>query len=511
MPTVLDLAGLKSPSVTGLSRAQSLKTGAVIPDNQSYAESLYGSIHFGYAPVRALRAEGFKYIDTPKAELYRVASDPVEATNLLAARAPLAAAMQKQLRQMHGEDATQAVALAPVDAATQERLAALGYVAGGSGAAPQGASQLPDPKDRAAQYDRYSRSVNEALLARRRREPEGVVKALLPIASEFSSKLTISSFLGEALLEMGRFTEAIPHLIRARDASPLAWARWGRLAEAYAGAGRLSEALDATEKGLAAAPKATELIRLRTVLLTRPGRGAEALRFIEAQSAANPQDGLLLAEVASLRRNSGDIRAADVMSARAITLSPDQADAWLSRGLVLAASGRSEEAGLAFEKATKLDPRSADAWFYAATIEIQKGNSARATELLGKVRVLEPRRPGLAEAIAAARAVRPAGSPPSVGPRPSAQGTMRLLMIRCRTREEGTSILARIAKGEDFAAIVRSLAGPDGGGPKGFDLGPVRPEDLKPPLNAAAAKLQPGRSSPLIELADGFVILKRNP
>ena len=88
---------------------------------------------------------------------------------------------------------------------------------------------------------------------------------------------------------------------------------------------------------------------------------------------------------------------------------------------------------------------------------------------------------------------------------------MRLLMIRCRTREEGTSILARISKGEDFAAIVRSLAGPDGGGPKGFDLGPVRPDDLKPPLNAAAAKLQPGRSSPLIELADGFVILKRNP
>ncbi|MEO8361063.1 MAG: sulfatase, partial [Vicinamibacteria bacterium] len=67
MPTLLELAGIAVvPRMTGVSRAQNLRTGAIIPDNESYAESLYGSIHFGYAPVRALRGEGFKYIDTPQ-------------------------------------------------------------------------------------------------------------------------------------------------------------------------------------------------------------------------------------------------------------------------------------------------------------------------------------------------------------------------------------------------------------------------------------------------------------
>jgi arylsulfatase A-like enzyme/Flp pilus assembly protein TadD len=406
MPTILDLVGVKSPLVSGVSRATNLKTGTVIPDNQSYAESLYGSIHFGYAPVRALRAEGFKYIDTPRAELYRVAADADEATNLAPTRAPLATAMQKQLRQLHGEDARQAVKAAPVDSATQERLASLGYVAGGSGMPPQNASQLPDPKDRVVQYNRYSHGINAALLARRHRDPLGVVKALMPVVPDFGSNGTVSSFLGEALLESMRFKEAIPFLETSRDASPTAWARWGRLAEAYAGAGRAGDALDATAKGLAVSPRSTELIRLRTALLTRAGRGAEAMKFLEAASVSNPADGLLLAEVASLRRNSGDLRAADTLSSRAISLAPRKADVWLSRGMALGALGRTNEAGQAFERATELDPKSADAWFYAATVEIQKGNRQRATQFLNKARELNPARPGLSEALAAARGLR---------------------------------------------------------------------------------------------------------
>ena len=499
MPTILDLAGVTPPRVTGVSRASNLKSGAVIPDNESYAESLYGSIHFGYAPVRALRAEGFKYIDTPRAELYRVASDAGEVQNLGTSRAPLAQAMQKRLRQLHGEDAKQAVAITPVDQATQERLAALGYVAGGPSTKAPASSTLPDPKDRVTQYARYSRAVNAALLARRRREPEGVVKALAPLAGEFASNVTVSTFLGEALLETGRFKEAIPVLSRARDASPLAWARWGRLAEALAGAGRLDEALDATEKGLAVA-RATDLVRLRTALLTQAGRTAEALKFLESASASSPNDGLLVAELASLRRNSGDLRAADALSARAIALAPNKADAWLSRGLVLGASGRVAEAGQAFEKATVLDPRSADAWFYAATVEIQKGNGARALEFLGKTRALEPRRAGLEDAAAAARAATvPRGARSSTGTPQGPQGVVRLLMFRFQTRAEAAAAIAQLGRGEDIVTAART------------DLGEVRPGDLRPPLNTAAAALALGAVSPVIEMKDGFVILKRVP
>ena len=505
MPSVLDLVGLKSPPLTGVSRAQNLRTGVAIPDNESYAESLYGSIHFGYAPVRALRGEGFKYIDTPRAELYRVATDPAELTNLAMARAPLSAAMQKQLRQIHGEDAKRPVTLAPVDQAAQERLAALGYVAGGAVTAASNPSQLSDPKDRLAQYNRYSRGVNAALLARRHRDPAVVVKALMPLAPEFGANATVSSFLGEALLETKRFAEAIPFLEKARDGSPGAWARWGHLAEAYAGAGQMNEALDATEKGMAASPKATDLIRLRAVLLSRAGRAAEAARFLEGASASNPEDGLLLAEVASLRRNSGDLRAADALSARAVTLAPQKADAWLSRGLVLGALGRITDAGQAFAQAAQIDPKSADAWFYAATVEIQKGNPKRASELLNRVRELDPGRRGLSEAIAAARGASP---PAASSPSAPAARVMSLRLIRAADNVAATAALSRIEAGEAFADVARAVS-IDPSSEKGGDLGSVSPSDLSEPLRSIVAKLRVGEISSVVGTAKGYVIVKR--
>ena len=505
MPTVLEFVGLKSPPVTGVSRAKNLKSGAVIPDNQSYAESLYGSIHFGYAPVRALRGEGFKYIDTPRAELYRVASDPAETANLAEARAPLSVVMQKQLRLLHGEDARRPVAGAPVDQATQERLAALGYVAGGPVSAPaQSGSPLPDPKDRVAQFNRYSRGVNAALLARRNHDPAAVVKSLMPIVPEFGANATVSSFLGEALLETKRFVEAAPFLEKARDASPTVWSRWGNLAEAYSGAGRTNDALDAAEKGLAAWPRATDLIRLRAVLLTRAGRGAEAAKSLEEASVSNPGDGLLLAEVASLRRNAGDLRTADTLSARAVSMASEKADAWLSRGLVLGALGRGAEAGQAFERAAELDPLSADAWFFAATVEIQKGNSKRASHFLERVRALDPERRGLSEALAAARGAGPMAQP-SGPPRAVA---INLRLIRLRDNVAAVAALARIQRGENFAEVARAVS-IDPSSVKGGDLGSLSAADLSEPLRSIVAKLSVGEVSRVVETAKGHIIVKR--
>ena len=88
MPTLLELLGVPAPPARGQGR---------IPDNESYAESLYGQIHFGYAPLRALRAEGWKLIDAPRAELYRVAEDPGETKNLIDTRASVATAVRTRL------------------------------------------------------------------------------------------------------------------------------------------------------------------------------------------------------------------------------------------------------------------------------------------------------------------------------------------------------------------------------------------------------------------------------
>lgn len=505
MPTVLELAGVVRPSVTGVSRALNLRTGAVIPDNESYAESLYGSIHFGYAPVRALRVEGFKYIDTPKAELYRVASDPAEGANLADSRAPLVGALRQRLRELHGEDAGKAATTAPLDPAAIERLAALGYVGGAAPPPPVAGSVLPDPKDRVDHYHRYARAVNAALLARRRGDPPGVVAALQPVAREFVSHYSVVSFLGEALLEMRRFTEALPYLTRARDLSPKAGPVWGRLAEAFAGAGRAAEASNAVDQGLKVSPRSTDLIRLRVALLMRSNKEAEAAAFLDQAIRANPRDGLLHAELASLRRNSGDLAAADAASARAVELSPSKADAWVSRGLVLGALDRAEDAMAAFEKARGLEASNADAWFYAAVLELRRSNNAAALAFLARAEALDPTRAGLREVRAAAQSGRPASpiaAPPS--------GAVPLRLIRVRTRAAADEALRRVSAGEDFALVARALS-LDASAAKGGDLGFVVAGDLSEPLRSAVAALRRGQVSAVVETTRGFVVVKREP
>jgi choline-sulfatase len=506
MPTLLEFAGVSSPRVAGASRAMNLKTGTVIPDNQSYAESLYGALHFGFAPVRALRGEGFKYIDTPREELYRVASDSFETTNLAEPRAPLAAAMRTHLRKLHGEDAARAADIAPADPDSLERLAALGYVGGAAvRTGPSSAGGLPDPKDRLEQFKRYSRAVNAAIAGRRRGDPAAVVQALDPVAREFSGQYSVVSYLGEALLELRRFDEALPYLTKARDLAPKAGPSWGRLTDALAGAGRVEEALAAADKGLAASPRYTNLIRLRAALLTRAGRAGDAMKFLETASASSPRDGLLLAELASLRRNAGDLRSADTMSARAVALAPEKSDVWLSRGLALGALGRTDEAVVALERATQLDPSNGDAWFYAAAVQIQKGNGERATELLDKARRIDPSRAGLAEATAAATSLRRA---PTVSNAPPEKGMMWLVMVRCGTREEASRMSLRLLRVVSPQTLSSELSAVPNAC-RADDLGWIRAADLKPPLNTAATKLTAGAVSPIVELQGAFVLLKR--
>ena len=231
------------------------------------------------------------------------------------------------------------------------------------------------------------------------------------------------------------------------------------------------------------------------------------MRFLEAASASNPEDGLLLAEIASLKRNAGDLQAAEALSERATALAPEKADAWLSRGLALGALGRSVEAAQAFERAVQLDPRNADAWFYAAALDLQRGNAVQASRGLDRVQELDPKRPGLREAMAMARSTRPKATPKAP---PPPFGSIRLLMVRCRTRSEAAGVLLQVSAGKDFSAIARSSS-TDPSAAAGGDLGWVLPGDLRPPLNTAAKGLVPGAVSPILEVQDGFVVLKRIP
>lgn len=153
MPTVLDRFGLPAPGVDGVSLARvDSRTGGDL-NLDVYAESMYAR-RFGWAPLRALRADRYKLIDAPRAELYDLASDPGEERNVIAEHPTVAAAMLRRLRSFDsGQEPTTG---AEMDNAVLDRIESLGYVGRASARAPGSAGGQSDPKDAIDVFNRIT-------------------------------------------------------------------------------------------------------------------------------------------------------------------------------------------------------------------------------------------------------------------------------------------------------------------------------------------------------------------
>jgi arylsulfatase A-like enzyme/Flp pilus assembly protein TadD len=502
LPTLLELLGAPATPTSGASRAAALRTGGRLPDNQAYAESLYASLHFGCAPLRALRAEGWKYIDAPRAELYRLTEDSGEMRNRMTDRAPVATAMRSRLLALDHGTVTPSVPAG--DASAMERLAALGYVAGGffSGA-PTGA----DPKDKIQEFQSFTRDVTRGIRLFEGRDYQGAARLLKRLATTTPlpggkvlerRSFNVDYFLGRSLLELRRFAEAVPPLTRAVQLSPHSIPAYVYLSRAQAGAGRGKEALATVEHGLELAPRNAELHQMKARLLLGAGDIAGARASLERARELDPQNPLVRVDLATVYRTQGQLQPALAEADEAVRLAPDTAEAHVARGLVLGAQGREDLAAGAFRAALAARPDDPDALFFLAAVELRAGHADAARPLLQRLVKQAPSYPGAAEALA--RASAETASPPS--------GSMRLRLLRVRERQQAEDALRRSAAGEDFTQLARALS-EDPSAAEGGDLGFVRPADLAEPLRSAASGLRPGGLSPVLEVAGGYVVLKR--
>jgi arylsulfatase A-like enzyme/Tfp pilus assembly protein PilF len=167
-PTILDAVGLKPPSEM---HGHSLIKGGQA--EEVYSESVYARKHFGCAGLRSVRVGGFKYIDAPKPELYELASDPNERQNLYDQQRSKAAALRERIVAIRGNAPAPAVQSPTPE--TSAALRSLGYLSGSSRS-----SRLEshvDPKDRIADFERFSQALGLAS-AGRLAESDGILEKL---------------------------------------------------------------------------------------------------------------------------------------------------------------------------------------------------------------------------------------------------------------------------------------------------------------------------------------------
>ena len=287
-PTVLEALNIERPQpLDGESLVALLKGGTRSSVPAAYAETEYPRLHFGWSELRSVRADGWKAIDAPRAELYKLGTDPAEAHNLYETERALGDRMVSEAARM-GKDIGGAnpAAVKQPDRETLERLRSLGYV-GVSAALPSG-TRGPDPKDTVQQRREYKALISQAIDDLREGRAAVAIDKLQRLVKINDRAYDLHALLGEAYQKTGKLDAALGEyefaaLLNKDAAMPRLSAAEVQLARGdVAGAGRQ------VDEAARIDPGSFDVALVMGRVLEREEKAAEALAAYDKAAALNP-------------------------------------------------------------------------------------------------------------------------------------------------------------------------------------------------------------------------------
>lgn len=219
LPTILELLGIPAPaSLDGVSLKPSFADKGAL-SRTVFGETQY-PLRFGWAPLRSVRNEGFKFIEAPRPELYNLSSDPGELHNGYVPWDPRTQKLRKMLAELAEKSPSAGKASsAAVGPGTIDELRALGYLgpadAHSSTDVPE-PSLLPDPKDKIEEQN----LLHVAMMASedgRTVEARAALEKLLRWDNR--SKVALLQ-LGRLEMESKNYREAARYLRQASELRP---------------------------------------------------------------------------------------------------------------------------------------------------------------------------------------------------------------------------------------------------------------------------------------------------
>ena len=273
-PTVLALAGLgPTAGVDGVDLfASSPEDGA----RQLAAVSESPRRRLGWAGLAAVRQGPWKFILGPRPELYRIADDPRELTDLLTAEPVRAGELESAARRVAGllRDRLAAGSAAEPGAEDRARLAALGYLAGPPATATggSGAGATANPRDEIGLLSRLDRAY-QLLAEGRLEEAEAAFLAVLAVKPP---PLAALEGLGRIARLRGRGAEAEGYFERILARDPQSLAALAQLVTLASARGDRQRAIERARQLAALAPGDAGASRLLAEALLAAGHTAEA-------------------------------------------------------------------------------------------------------------------------------------------------------------------------------------------------------------------------------------------
>jgi arylsulfatase A-like enzyme/Tfp pilus assembly protein PilF len=417
-PTVLDAAGLNAPKAVHGQSLLPLIFGEEGPTNRSvYSESLYPLLHYGWAPLRAVRTGNLKLIDAPRPEVFDVAADPSETRDLSTRDPVLVATLEDRLTELRAaiEAESQTGSAAPeLDAETLAQLQALGYAAGQGGVSLEEEGDIPraDPKDKIGLHRTIMRAQSQL-----RSDEAAAEKTLLAVLAEDPDILDAQQMLGQLAASQERFDDAVGFFRRSLELAPDHKNSLMGLASSYRALGQTEEALvgfrrilevsgpdtratlaiadievnqgnfEAAAQALAEAVETTDAPALVYNKLgevrAEQGRQGEAMNlFIKA---VEEKDDFAVPHfnLAALYEEEGNAQRAIAEYERAIEVAPKYYEAQFNLGRLVGYLGQVDRQQALWEASIESNPKFVQGHYYLAKLLMDRGGDlARAEELV---------------------------------------------------------------------------------------------------------------------------------
>jgi arylsulfatase A-like enzyme/Flp pilus assembly protein TadD len=357
LPTVLNILGVPLPERLDGESLEPYFAGAENSGRTALGETDY-PLRFGWAPLRSVRQEGFKFIEAPRPELYNLKSDPGELKNIYQPWDENVRKYREILTAVRAKAAPPQPSAGTVGQGTLDELKALGYLgpadAGSSTNVPE-PSLLPDPKDKIEEQN----LLHSAMMASENNRPDDARRSLEKVLQLDPKSPTALRQLGELELHAGEYGKAAEHLKHAREVRPADATGAFYEGQALQKIGNLAGARDALEA---------------------------SLKLMPGQFPAR----LLLGEV---YLGLKDTTAAEDQFEAALLLQPGSAEAQLGLARGRIAAGQFKDTIEQLEPLSKAQPNNAEIFELLAQAYRQAGKNEEAEKAKARANLLREKRP----------------------------------------------------------------------------------------------------------------------
>jgi arylsulfatase A-like enzyme/predicted Zn-dependent protease len=386
-PTALSLLGVPVPKpVQGadlmpLARGQHL--GLI-----AHSESWYPRYHYGWSELRAIQDGRFKLIRAPRPELYDLATDPREERDQAQAAAARLDLFGRALDEFESKTARAGAPQGPraIDSETEERLAALGYVAGSVSLQRMAGPARGDPKDKIGLYN----LMKEAAALSSENRIDDAIATVRQALDQDPEIVEGYMLLGNFYKKLKRPEDAIAAYRDALARDSEHQNALFSLALAYKDEGRLDEARVGFERARELDPRNGKVLWQLADLWMRKRDFARAEAIIADALERKVDEHRLLLKLAESRIEAQRFDEAEQALKTALEKKPDLAVAHFDLGLAYEGQGQTAKAIESYERELASNPKAYRAAFNAAKLLQRAGRAQEAIAHYRKTVEIDP-------------------------------------------------------------------------------------------------------------------------